>query len=357
MDKIMSRFRMDLQKGYLEMPLKKEEAVISYQYEMLIRNPSVNLVPVEKYQHDLETALRYRLPTRGTLAGYLGKTKLQTDESLEILELIARIVMESRKLLLSPHNFILDPSWIFYQQANANPALIYLPIRIQADYLQSACFQFNGLPGMKEFVESLMYTTAPFSREVDNWRKIIEYLERESFNPGGFWKLIREQRLPRPAESEPAPAKAFQLLPEGTGGERPENAATGAGSLNIGGLRLAWDKARVRGIAVFALLQGVFLLFLLCISPLLRSLVNSGLIYGVVGLFLLIGDLVFLHKFVWPDLVSGKVDKCDGDPLARALIKEYGVLRREKERVKKSAVAGVSCSNPAKLLKDGEDQE
>lgn len=186
--------------SYLTLNLESEEEIIAYQVEMLRNNPHATLLTMQVLQTDGNIKLSYRTTGKTTLTEHLRAKPLNKTEYIRFVEKCCQVVVESKKYLLYPGNFILDSDYIFLD-ANYNISFVYVPLHIEDNSLEKNLNYFLHNLLSEDFMEE--------SYRGDLAYQINHILENNKTKP---WEIIKQVTKLKDQDSKDIPGeKPFRL--------------------------------------------------------------------------------------------------------------------------------------------------
>jgi len=158
----------------------------NYQIEMITNNSISGLLPMDVRQKNDVIGLYYNVTSKITLSQFMSRKKLTRDEFIGLLTDILKILIGSRKYLLSDDCFVLHEDYIYINPSNREVSLIYLP----ADLMQDTVLN------LKSFVIRVLVEKAVFDESSnDNFlQRILGFVRSDDFTITDLFSLLNQLR-------------------------------------------------------------------------------------------------------------------------------------------------------------------
>ncbi|MDX9871733.1 MAG: DUF6382 domain-containing protein [Clostridia bacterium] len=306
---------------YLVIEAGEEGKLLDFQARIIKANPHPQLLPLEKRKLNGEVKLYYPLGGLVAVTEYAPEA-LAPEDILWILEGTLRCLQLSAPYLLSPYNFLLEPSFVFLEPSNKTVALAYLPLQGEGE--------IN--PKLRALMEALirMAPKAHNPQEAVLLKSLADFPDSSAFGPEGLKKLLRDLKLPQ--------MKLFPERAEGAGRKFYLDPAAKT-DRDQGIPRERGEKKSVLGlpkdVALFLGLQAGLIVLVTYFLGFMQSLRHPLLVYGLVVLALTAGNILAIDRLLLrKKMASAPTPKETGWQawLIGKLAGEYNVLCREIKR-------------------------
>jgi len=265
----------------LVLPVDEGAELIQYQLAMLGYNPQPGIIPFQTKLFNQEIVLQYQLDSRQSLSEYLQRGTASGNIA-ELLLRIMDILQNSKKILLDPASFRLEPSYIYLEQHSEEIALVYQPFKTALTLQES----------LLDLQRKLRLIPAwPASADLD-FQQIAAYLEQDYTSLTDFKRFLAQLSLRGPTPLKRIENKPFRLnIPRNQLPEKSQKR----------------NRKLRQKLVIFILSQVLIGAVLYGNSSYLNSLGNPSLTYAGLALFLIGANLLLLRRLFVPQL---KDDDC-----------------------------------------------
>lgn len=187
-------FSNDVNTTYKIIQFEEELEIIEYQIDMIRNNEVEGLLPLDGRYKDNDLYLYYDITSKQTIADLIKRVELGKKETLDIIEQLIRVILQSENYLLDSSCFLIDDSNIYINPQNMKIHLTYLPVKIQQNINEA----------VKAYLIQFVVYNGKFKKhETDTIiSQILSALKDDQFNLKGFVEKIQKMRLQNQSVSE-----------------------------------------------------------------------------------------------------------------------------------------------------------
>ena len=157
--------------------------LVWFQVEMLTNNEIKGIVRLDVREKDSKVKLYYNLSGLVNLSSFLKRKKISKSEFISILDMLISVILNNNNYFLNDQSLVLDEKMVFIDPKSREVYLIYIPVEIHQDIIQS----------LKAFIIKLIVSANIETRD-DFIQQMLNLIKVEDFNLSDFRNQLKAVR-------------------------------------------------------------------------------------------------------------------------------------------------------------------
>lgn len=157
--------------------------LVWFQVEMLTNNEIKGIVKLDVREKDSKVKLYYNLSGLVILSNFLKRNKISKSDFISILDMLISVILNNNNYFLNDQSLVLDEKMVFIDPKSREVYLIYIPVEIHQDIIQS----------LKAFIIKLIVSANIETRD-DFIQQMLNLIKAEDFNLSDFRNQLRAVR-------------------------------------------------------------------------------------------------------------------------------------------------------------------
>ena len=157
--------------------------LVWFQVEMLTNNKIKGIVKLDVREKDSKVKLYYNLSGLVILSNFLKRNKIGKSDFISILDMLISVILNNNNYFLNDQSLVLDEKMVFIDPKSREVYLIYIPVEIHQDIIQS----------LKAFIIKLIVSANIETRD-DFIQQMLNLIKAEDFNLSDFRNQLKAVR-------------------------------------------------------------------------------------------------------------------------------------------------------------------
>ncbi|MFA5881153.1 MAG: DUF6382 domain-containing protein [Eubacteriales bacterium] len=157
--------------------------LVWFQVEMLTNNEIKGIVKLDVREKDSKVKLYYNLSGLVILSNFLKRNKISKSDFISILDMLISVILNNNNYFLNDQSLVLDEKMVFIDPKSREVYLIYIPVEIHQDIIQS----------LKAFIIKLIVSANIETRD-DFIQQMLNLIKVEDFNLSDFRNQLKAVR-------------------------------------------------------------------------------------------------------------------------------------------------------------------
>lgn len=180
-EKIIVTIKNDSAGRQVVLNLADDERIIDYQEKMIQNNSFGFLVPFKIRRRNDKISIEYDITSKIPAVQFIKSSNAGRQQAVQILKNLLNAVKESADFMLDEKSFIINGDYVFINPEDLNVYLMYVPIKLNADFDES----------LKIFTNKLISSFIDAGESQNTFiQKIDAYIKSDDFNLSGFKSVL-----------------------------------------------------------------------------------------------------------------------------------------------------------------------